>query len=648
MSYLSFSLLLALSLLAACTAPQLAPTPQPQVRPLVQQKIDLAREAHSKGQGRIALQRLSELQDSQLEPIERAVKYNLQGVIYFGESDWDRALLSFESAKRAVPVRTTLESQVWLNIASVYFKKGLFADLKSALEKIDMKLLPDNEVRKFAQLHLAWALKYQRHGEIVEYSVVLLKDAKSLSEVTDSLLKERMALAFKELSDKEKLRLLEKYEKEPWLPLAYLAQLEAEHRYFIGDTRGARDVVSWLTERFEKFPQIMSFTKDFEQRLDSSTRISMSGIGVVLPLTGEKGSFGQKALMGLDLALKESGLGREVEIHTRDSFDSPSVGAQAVRDLIQQHRVPLIVGGLFPDTAKAEYLEAKRWGVMYISLAPIYLAREEKNHLLIEVQGSIESQVRSLVSPSVINRFGKRIGVIYPQGDAGRAYADEFWRAALANELQVSAMATYSKGTLDFRETLKHFLGLRFPRERQEELDLYRDVYSQERTSIRRIQNLPPSIDFDWVFVASYPQEAVSLIPTFGYYDARNLKIFGGPSWASRNLVKEQKNLGRLYLVGEDPADADKTLFKVFQETYAKPPTLIETLGFDAAVLASQLIKDSSVTQRSVFDARMKELGVLRGSSSDWKLADGLWLKGMRFLTIRDGELRRVFDEELR
>jgi hypothetical protein len=638
-----FSLFLILN---GCSTPVPKVDPAPQVRPAVQMKIDQAREALSSGEGKVALSRLAELADEQLEPLEKAVKYNLKGVIHFTDSDWEKSLANFDIARKYVPGSSTLESQIWLNMASARYKQGFYSELKEALESINLKVLPENEIKKYAQLNLAWAIKYQRNYEIVENSVLLLKDAKSLSDVSDSILKERLNLSFKELSDKEKIRLLEKYESEKWLPLAYLGQIEAESRYFKGDTSGARDVVTWLSDRFKNFPQVMTFVNDFEQRLDSSTRLSMDGIGVILPLTGEKGSFGQKTLLGLDIALK--GVGRDIEIYTKDSFDSPSVGAQAVRDLIQQNRVPLIIGGLFPESARAEYLEAKKWGVLFISLAPVHIPRDEKNHLLIEIQGSIESQVSALVTNEMLSRFGKRVGVIYPQGDAGKAYADEFWRAALKTNMQITSMAAYPKGTLDFRETIKHFLGLRFPRERSEELEVFRDTYVHERSSIRRIQNLPPSIDFDWVFVASYPNEAKALVPTFGYYDAKNLKVFGGPSWTSRTIVKEQKNLGRLYMVGEDPGNTNLELSKKFQESYGKPPTLLEMLGFDAAVIAGQLMSDAGISQRSVFDARMKDLAKLNGASTQWELSEGLWIKKMQPLVLKDNEVRPIFEDELR
>ncbi len=637
-----------LVLLFACAKAPVKPTPPPKIDAQVASQMELSRQELAKGNFRQALAHLGALEDEQLAPIEKAMKYNLKGVVLFAQAEWEKALMNFEVARKYVPAKSTLEAQVWLNVASVRFKEGLYAELKHALDEIEPTILPDPEVRKYAQLKLAWAVKYQKPFEMVETCVLLLKNAKSVSEVQGSVLKERMALAFKSLEAGKKKEILERYKEEGWMPLAFLGQLEAESRYFNGDAEGAREVVSWLDDSFDGEPQVKAFVDDFRQRLDSSSRLSMDGIGVVLPLSGEKGSFGQKALLGIAAALKDANLGREIEVHTKDGHDSPAMGTQAVRELVQQHRVPLVIGGLFPESAKAEYLEAKRWGVLFISLAPVHLPREEKNYLLLEVQGSIESQVAAMVTDPMLERFGKRVGVIYPEGEAGKAYADEFWRATVTKGMQLAAVASYPKGTLDYRETVKHFLGLRFPRERSEELAIFQQAYELERNSVRRIQTLPPVVDFDWVFVASFPHEALSLVPTFGYYDAKDLTVFGGPSWASRSLVKEHKNLGKVHFVGEDPGDINQEFFRSFQATHGKAPTLLETLGYDAAKLATQVVKDGSHSQRSSFDADLKKQEALKGLAAQWRLADGLWIKDMQTLVVKNGEIKKLFEDEPR
>lgn len=639
-------LLLVLFLLAACSQMKTTKTiDESQISPIAKKKLDEARDLIKSGQPKLAIAKLSELNDNTLSGVEKALKYNLKGVTLFNLAEIQKAILNFEVSEKYAPKDTQLYSQVQLNMASGHFKLNQFNELKDRLNKIDQKQLTPVEIKKYAQLALAYGERVENHPLIVNSSLLLLSDAKSISEVQASNLYEPLKTSFAKLSQGQKIDLLEDFNGTKNLGVAQLAQLEADERYISGDKSGAQDVVSWLRSEFGENDEVNKFVKDFELRMENSSRISISDIGLVLPLSGEKAVFGQKALSGVDTGLKVLGLGEAVKIHTKDSVDSPAQAAQAVLELIREDKVSFIIGGLFPESAKAEYLEARKYGVLFISLSQINLPKEEKNHHLIEVQGSIESQVEALLSDEMIKKFGSRIGVIFPDNEGGKAYVDEIWRKATQKNLQVTSVASFPKNTHDYRDTAQLFLGLKYPRERVEELKILDDVYSLEKTSIRRVQTLPPVLDFDWVFLATFPHEATQLIPTLGYYDANRIKVIGGPSWASKSLVKEQKNLGTLYFVGDDPKDINQEMLTKFQEIYGKPASLIEIISLDAMKIGVEALNASGdVSTRDDFDSKLKAKGVLRGLTTDWQYKDGVWLKQMNAMTITRGEIVKLFE----
>ena len=606
-------------------------------------KLAEARELIKGDKFKPAIAKLSELNDNNLTSVEKALKYNLKGVILFNMNEVDKSILNFEVSEKYTQKDSQLYSQVQLNMASAHYKLNQFAELKKHLLNIDTKVLSDFEKKKFAQLELAYGKKFENPDMMVRSSLSLLGSLKTFSEIQNSNLYEPMKESFKKLNQSQKIELLEEFNKSNNLAVANLAQLEAEQRYIDGDKTGASDVIGWLKSEFSSNDEVIKFVKEFEMRMENSGKISLHDIGLVLPLTGDKASFGQKAVSGVDVGLKVLGLNDAVKIHTKDSLDSPAQGAQAVLDLIREHKVSFIIGGLFPESAKAEYLEARKYGVLYISLSQINLPKEEKNNHLIEVQGSIESQVEALLSDEMINKFGNRLGIIYPENEGGKAYADEIWRKANQKNIQVTSLATFQKNTHDYRDTAQLFLGLKHERERSEELNILEDVYALEKTAIRRVQTLPPVIDFDWVFLATYPHEATGLIPTLGYYDANRIKIVGGPSWVSKAMVKEQKNLGTLYFIGDDPKDLNKEMLSKFQEIYGRPAGLIEILALDAMKVGSDALNASGeVTNRDDFDAKVKEKA-LKGLTTTWSFKDGVWLKNMNSMTITHGEIVKLF-----
>ena len=613
------------------------------VSEVAKSKLAEARELIKADKFKPAIAKLSELHDNNLTSVEKALKYNLKGVILFNMNEVDKSILNFEVSEKYTEKDSQLYSQVQLNMASAHYKLNQFAELKKHLLNIDTKVLSDFEKKKFAQLELAYGKKFENPDMMVRSSLSLLGSLKTFSEIQNSNLYEPMKESFKKLNQSQKIELLEEFNKSNNLAVANLAQLEAEQRYIDGDKTGASDVIGWLKSEFSSNDEVIKFVKEFEMRMENSGKISLHDIGLVLPLTGDKASFGQKAVSGVDVGLKVLGLNDAVKIHTKDSLDSPAQGAQAVLDLIREHKVSFIIGGLFPESAKAEYLEARKYGVLYISLSQINLPKEEKNNHLIEVQGSIESQVEALLSDEMINKFGNRLGIIYPENEGGKAYADEIWRKANQKNIQVTSLATFQKNTHDYRDTAQLFLGLKHERERSEELNILEDVYALEKTTIRRVQTLPPVIDFDWVFLATYPHEATGLIPTLGYYDANRIKIVGGPSWVSKAMVKEQKNLGTLYFIGDDPKDLNKEMLSKFQEIYGRPAGLIEILALDAMKVGSDALNASGeVTNRDDFDAKVKEKA-LKGLTTTWSFKDGVWLKNMNSMTITHGEIVKLF-----
>lgn len=643
---LKFFLLLIVLFIASCSqVTQRKPVDEASLSEEVRAKIEETRTLIRNNNGKQAMTKLAELKDENLSELEKSIKYNLKGVALFSMSEFDKALLNFEVSEKYTPKDSQLYSQVKLNIASCYFKLNRTNDLHSKLEKIFIKDLNEGEKKKYAQLLLAYGKKADDAESITVASILVMNDLKTLKDVQQSSFYPEMISNFKRLSQKEKISILEKYQDEKNMALAQLAQVEAEERYLQGDKSGTQDVLDWLKAEYDN-EEISKYVDEFEKRLESSTRISVEAIGVVLPLTGPKQSFGQKALLGIEAGLKILGIPENIKLYTKDSMDSAAQGAQSVADLIQQQKVSFIIGGLFPDTAKAEYIEAKRYGVLFISLSTIDLPREEKNHHLIEIQGSIQSQVSSLLSQEMINKFGRRLGVIYPDNESGQVYLNEVWRQAQAKNVALKSIAAYPKNGHDFRETAQQFLGLKYPREREEELKILGDVYAQEKGSTRRVQTLPPEIDFDWVFLASFPYEAIQIIPTLGYYDANRVKIVGGPSWSTRTMIKEQKNIGTMYFVGEDPKDLNPEMLSKFQELYNYPAGLMEVMGLDATKIGAQLLTFKGISSREDFDKQLREQEAIKGMSSQWELQDGLWLKRMNAMTITRGDFVKLFDGE--
>ncbi len=608
-------------------------------------KIDSVQATYRGGDKELALAKLQDMESSGPSKAELAKIKNLRGVILFSENRYQQAAKEFEGARPLIDLDKELRAQVALNLASSRYKLEDNESAYNALEDVNPDNFKEKERTKFHQLRLLLAQGQGANKAIVGSLIYLLKDKNSFDAVEASEYKSLLMDSFRKLASSERAYVLEKNDDAKGAVIPFLAAEEALQRYYFGDKSGAEDVLGWMNNNYGELADVKEFVDEFKYRINNFSKVDAGAIGVVLPLSGDKERFGQKALSGIDTALN-SGKSEmfSVKLYTRDSRNNPTVAKKLIHDLVQKHHVSMVIGGLFPSTAKEEYLEAKKYGVVFISLSPVHLKKEEKNHLLIEVPGSVQSQVAALFSDSFLEKNGNEIAMLYPESEGGEAYVNEVWRRAKEGKIKIKSLASYDKNVKDYREWVERLLGLKFKREREEELELWKEVYSLEkkRSSIRRIQTLKPVVDFDWVFTPSYPHEAIQIIPAFTYFDARGLKYVGGPSWMSRRLMKEQRNLGSLRFVGDDPEDFNKSFVETFSRRNGPKPGLVETLAYEAMNLGLIVVDGAKFEKREELERKLVNMQKLKGITGIWNLKEGIWLKDMDIMQIQSNEIKKA------
>lgn len=613
-------------------------------------KIEHTKQLYAQGEREEALKLLRAMREEELRPTERALKRNLIGVIYFSMDNYEQAIFHFDLALSSSRLDDELTSQIHLNMASTYYLADQLDRAFNALERSDYQKLTPEEAAKHHRLHYTLAKALERNRDASIALIRYFAKAETISEMRNDPLYHELTQYFFRLSRREKLRVIESFENDQNLAAGYMAYLEAERAYYRGNRQEAIDMLSWVERRFPDQVEIGQIVQAFLFRLENFTQMNQYSIGVVLPLSGERRDIGQRTLRGIDSALREIELsgGPNYQLFIADSEGSGGVGAHRVDELIQRENVSIIIGGLFSNEAEKQYREARRRGVFFISLSQLVSSKNEKNHLLLEIPGSIESQLRRVFSPDMIERFGNRGAIIYPDTHFGHTYINEFWRMANLNEkVEVSGVVSYQANINDFRDPMSHLLGIKFDRNRQEEKELYQEIHALEnRRGVRRVQTLKPQTDFDWIFIPAAPMEALQIIPNVNYFDARHLSVIGGPSWRSRTLLRESSRLGELFFIADDIRAVDKGFVASFYETYNVRPRLVELRGRDAMEVAHELLGQREFEDRNHFDLHVRETELLSGMTGEWKLEDEVWIKEMTPLSMRRGEINPIFIQD--
>lgn len=619
-------------------------------------KIDQAKGAYSAGKKEVALGQLELIKDESLLPSERAMKKNLIGVINFSSGNYEQAIYQFNLALTTSTLDRKLSAQIHLNLASSYFKLGDIDNTLSTLMLCDFKLLEGREFQNFHKLRFNVAKELNKTNVAIESLYWMLSANNDLVSLRSSSEFSEFTTLYFSLDQSERIRLLKDFTEEKNTFNGYVTYLEVEHLYSQGKRDDAKELAEWIEDNYEEIIDVKTLADSFLQRLKNYASITSNSIGVILPLSGDKKGFGERALAGIDHAVR-----RYNEIHAnesefkpivilvRDSEGSNIVGKTRVRELIEGHNVSLIIGGLFSSEALSEYEESKFFGTLFISLSQIHTEKSFKNHLLIEVPGSVESQIAILFDEKYLTTFGRRAAIIYPDTDRGQAIVEEFWRKATDAGVFVVGAHSFNKDNTDQRDTVQKLLGLKFKRERKEELEILKELHELEgATSIRRIQTLKPEIDFDWVFIPSTPSEAVQIIPSFGYFDAFNVPLVGDPSWRSSTIIKESQNLGKLFFLDSNVPKDESEFTSSFESRYNMKPKLIEIVGYEAFEIGRAILAGSDYKSRS--DMEMKLLGfkTISGITGDWELIDSVWIKRMNLMSLYRGKTNLVRLDEVK
>ena len=606
-------------------------------------KIESIQLIYKDGDKKLALTKLRNILDEKITSAEKAKKYNLVGVIHYAGGDTTQAIENFQLATQFVDKDLILANQIKLNLASSYFRNEKYESTQKQLKKIDINYLSKKEVENFHRLNFTVASQMEDYSSAVKSLLYLTKNIDTFSKFEDFKYKEVLIDNFKKLNSSERVYILDEFLRETPVVIAYLGKQEAMDRFYVGDRQGSKDVVSWLDDKFGHLEEIKTFVTDYNFRVDNYSKINSGAIGVVAPLSGKVSKYGLKVLAGINTALLQKDDKKSlIKVFVKDNNNNTYLAKKMVQELVMKHHVSVIIGGLFPSLAKEEYLEARKYGVMYVSMSPVYLPRSEKNHLLLEVSGSVESQINTLIKPEVLNKLGSRMAILYPKSDDGNSYVNEFWNLNMVNKLQLNSVYNFDRGITDYREPVKEILGLRYPREREEEFKIWKDIKNIDKNNVRIINVLPPIIEFDWIFIPSLPSEALQIIPTFSYFDAKKVKFIGGPSWINNTLKENKKNLGSMYVIGNDTSDTGTEFMKIYKKHNGSNPHLVDTLSYESMDLILKIVDKSTFTKREDMEERLRSLKTIKGVTSSWTLDNGLWIKEMDLLSIKSSGFEKM------
>lgn len=342
-------------------------------------------------------------------------------------------------------------------------------------------------------------------------------------------------------------------------------------------------------------------------------------IGTVFELTGNNSALGQSTLNGIKLAVKEINaaggvLDKQIQLINEDNKSEAAEGTNATRKLIEQDKVTAILGSVASSSVLAAAPIAQAANVPWV-------AATATNPKVTEIGDGVF-----------------RVCFIDPfQGQVVAKFAYNTLKAKKAAIMR-DITSDYSKGLVEaFRKNYEGEI-------------IGEEAYSQKDTDFNAQLTKIKSLNPDVIFVPGYYAE-VGLIAKQAKQLGIEAPLVGADGWDSPELIKIAGDaINGCYFsnhyTSQDTSPSVQDFVKKYQAEYNKVPDAFAALGYEAAQVLLNAIKEAGSTDGTSIKAKLaatKDFPTVTGKITLNEQRNAV--KSAVMLEIKDG--KQVFIERV-
>jgi branched-chain amino acid transport system substrate-binding protein len=290
-------------------------------------------------------------------------------------------------------------------------------------------------------------------------------------------------------------------------------------------------------------------------------------LGAIMALTGELAAYGIPVKNGMEFAQEEinkaGGInGKQVKIVFEDDAGDPKTAVSAFNKLIDNDKVPIILGPLTSGASLATAPIAEKRKVVQLSTIAGTIKLKYAGDYVFRVFGSDEYQAKAIAKFAIDKFKASKAAILYINNAYGQGIKEIVEKEFTGKGGKIVAVESFSEGDKDFR------------------------------TQLSKIKQAKP----DMIFGLSYWKEGRIIL-----VQARELKmnttILGGDAWfgpieeMTNDVVKPLVFTNMAF--GKQYKDYPKMqqFITAFSAKYGKEPDSYSATGYDAVYLAKNAIE---------------------------------------------------------
>jgi ABC-type branched-subunit amino acid transport system substrate-binding protein len=440
----------------------------------------------------------------------------------------------------------------------------------------------------------------QRYSEAI---TALLQSTESSAdpEVTAQARSELAQIVRQQLSQEQLVQLAEQY-GTTYPGDLMLLQLAQQYRD-AGDEAKEIETLQRFSTDFPAHPNLQEAQARL-QELQPPPAPDAPKIGVLLPLSGAGGFYGQRALQGVELAfgiLQERQPSMPLSLVVRDSQASPEVASAALQELAADTQVMAVIGPLFSQVATILAPLAEQLGIPLVT--PYAPEGDFPTRSTYVFRNTLTDALQSrFLADYAMRVLGlRRFAILHANDDYGNGLKDAFVAQVTQRQGEIVGIATYPPDATDFSQPILSLGGA--------DDETRQDLRAQAGNTTTTSTN-PPGVaarPFDALFLPDYYDRVGLIAPTLALYNITNVQLLGTDGWNVPELVQdgEQALEGAVFVDGffvDSPAVLVQDFVKRFRSRYEKKPDLLTAQAYDSLFLLAQVLSAGATSREQIRD----------------------------------------------
>lgn len=558
--------------------------------------------------------------------------YILLGEVYRAKGEANRAVERLKTFLELFPGEPRL-APVRLRLSILYFQMGALKKITALWDEVSDDV--PAKVRVFEQL----VRTYRARKDALSALHVLMKKRDMRSEfVTPILVEEEIiALVRDQLSEQDLRSVVKSFgamfpADEAMIRL--MAFYDAKRDYYHEE-----QMVLQFVEQFPAHRYVGQARQSLTQ-IKNKIKTSRYLIAVILPLSGQLASFGNKALHGAELAIqlfKEELPGASVGLVVRNSEEDPSRLRITLEGWLEEYHPVAVVGPLLSKEVNRVAVALQKADLALITPGATSRRLFALGDTVFRNAVTNRFLCNAIAEYAVLELEAERFAVLFPEEQLGRRWVDCFSEGIEKLGGEVVLAEGYPLNDTDFSKTI-----LRLKKADLEQDGFIEDIENEDG----EVEELY-SPGFEAIFLPADAVRAGLIIPQLLFHEFNTVSILGTNSWNSEEFLKLTGSYanGVVFADGFFSESTDpvvETFVTRYRTRFNEEPDLFAAQTYDATRLILATMRRGALTPAKVKAAIAETVDFPGASGFIYEILGGELIKEPFFIQVDQGKFTQV------